>query len=119
MNKALAAVCTGVALISGCASTGDRFGRSDSIYDGAPVNGSPGVGAAGSGVSGPRYGQVETIRELQRDGRGNWLPGALLGSVVGGVLGNQIGGGNGRKLATVAGVIGGGLIGNQIANQNR
>jgi uncharacterized protein YcfJ len=41
------------------------------------------------------------------------------GAVVGGLLGNQVGGGNGRKLATVAGVIGGGLLGNQIANQNR
>jgi hypothetical protein len=39
------------------------------------------------------------------------------GAVVGGLLGNQVGGGNGRKLATVAGVIGGGLLGNQIANQ--
>src|SRR5450830_96936 len=41
-----------------------------------------------------------------------------VGAVVGGLLGNQVGGGNGRKLATVAGVIGGGLLGNQIANQN-
>jgi uncharacterized protein YcfJ len=39
--------------------------------------------------------------------------------VVGGLLGNQVGGGNGKKLATVAGVIGGGLLGNQIANGNR
>jgi uncharacterized protein YcfJ len=41
------------------------------------------------------------------------------GAVVGGLLGNQIGSGNGRKLATVAGMIGGGMLGNQIANQNR
>jgi len=41
------------------------------------------------------------------------------GAVVGGLLGNQVGGGNGRKLATIAGVIGGGMLGNQIANQNR
>jgi uncharacterized protein YcfJ len=41
-----------------------------------------------------------------------------VGAVVGGLLGNQVGGGNGRKLATVAGVIGGGMLGNQIANQN-
>ena len=38
------------------------------------------------------------------------------GAVIGGLIGNQIGGGNGKKLATVAGVIGGGIIGNQIAN---
>ena len=40
------------------------------------------------------------------------------GAVIGGLIGNQIGGGNGKKLATVAGVIGGGIIGNQIANAN-
>jgi uncharacterized protein YcfJ len=38
------------------------------------------------------------------------------GAVVGGLLGNQVGGGNGKKLATIAGVIGGGMLGNQIAN---
>lgn len=42
-----------------------------------------------------------------------------VGAVVGGLLGNQVGSGNGRKLATVAGVIGGGMLGNQIGNQNR
>ena len=41
------------------------------------------------------------------------------GAVVGGLLGNQVGSGNGRKLATIAGLIGGGYVGNQIANQNR
>jgi hypothetical protein len=41
------------------------------------------------------------------------------GAVVGGLLGNQVGGGNGKKLATVAGIIGGGFLGNQYANQNR
>jgi uncharacterized protein YcfJ len=38
------------------------------------------------------------------------------GAVVGGLICNQVGGGNGRKLATIAGVIGGGMLGNQIAN---
>jgi uncharacterized protein YcfJ len=41
------------------------------------------------------------------------------GAVVGGLLGNQVGSGNGRKLATVAGIIGGGMLGNQIAKQNQ
>jgi uncharacterized protein YcfJ len=41
------------------------------------------------------------------------------GAVVGGLIGHQVGGGNGRKLATVAGIIGGGFLGNQMANQNR
>jgi uncharacterized protein YcfJ len=38
------------------------------------------------------------------------------GAVIGGLVGNQVGSGNGRKLATVAGIIGGGMLGNQIAN---
>ncbi|MFA4524579.1 glycine zipper 2TM domain-containing protein, partial [Xanthomonas perforans] len=29
-------------------------------------------------------------------------------------MGNQVGGGNGRKLATAAGAVGGGFIGNRI-----
>lgn len=41
------------------------------------------------------------------------------GAVIGGLLGNQVGKGNGRTLATVAGVIGGGMLGNEIANRNR
>jgi uncharacterized protein YcfJ len=42
-----------------------------------------------------------------------------VGAVVGGLLGHQVGGGNGKKLATVAGAIGGGMLGNQIANGSR
>jgi uncharacterized protein YcfJ len=38
------------------------------------------------------------------------------GAVIGGLIGNQVGGGNGKKLATVAGIIGGGMIGNQMIN---
>jgi uncharacterized protein YcfJ len=41
------------------------------------------------------------------------------GAVVGGLLGNQVGSGNGRKLATVAGIIGGGMLGNEMANRSR
>jgi uncharacterized protein YcfJ len=39
------------------------------------------------------------------------------GAVIGGLLGNQVGGGNGKKLATVAGIIGGGYLGNEAANR--
>jgi uncharacterized protein YcfJ len=41
------------------------------------------------------------------------------GAVIGGLIGNQVGGGNGKKLATVAGIIGGGYLGNQMINTNR
>jgi len=38
--------------------------------------------------------------------------GIATGAVVGGLLGNQVGGGNGKTLATVAGAVGGGYLGN-------
>ena len=40
------------------------------------------------------------------------------GAVIGGLIGNQVGGGNGKKLATLAGIIGGGMIGNEIQNRH-
>lgn len=43
--------------------------------------------------------------------------GIIAGGIVGGLLGNQVGGGDGRKLATVAGAIGGGFAGNEIAKR--
>ncbi|RJG23889.1 glycine zipper 2TM domain-containing protein [Massilia cavernae] len=41
------------------------------------------------------------------------------GAVIGGLLGNQVGSGNGKKLATLAGIIGGGMIGNEIQNRTK
>ncbi len=41
-----------------------------------------------------------------------------VGAVVGGLLGNQVGGGNGKTLATIAGAVGGGYVGNEIAKRN-
>ena len=40
-----------------------------------------------------------------------------VGAVFGGVLGNQIGSGDGKTLATIAGAIGGGYIGNEVAKR--
>ncbi len=42
--------------------------------------------------------------------------GTGVGAVVGGLLGNQVGGGNGKKLATVAGLLLGGYAGNEVAH---
>lgn len=81
-------------------------------------------------VSHPVHHHTTDTQSYARDD-GNYAPAANpapaqpnyvaigTGAVVGGLLGNQVGHGNGRKLATVAGMIGGGLLGNQIANQNR
>ena len=49
------------------------------------------------------------------------VAGTALGAVAGAVIGHQIGGGNGRTLATVGGAVAGGYAGNQIQkhHQNR
>lgn len=44
----------------------------------------------------------------------NRLLGSVGGAVIGGVLGHQIGGGSGKKVATVAGAAAGGYAGNQV-----
>ncbi|MEC5080569.1 glycine zipper 2TM domain-containing protein, partial [Xanthomonas oryzae pv. oryzicola] len=55
----------------------------------------------------------------------NRIGGTLAGAAIGGLLGNQVGGGNGKKLATVAGAVAGAAAGRTIqgnrqqANGNR
>ena len=58
-------------------------------------------------------GRVESVRSIKTRAQGSGL-GAAGGAVLGGLLGNQVGGGNGRKLATVAGAVGGAVVGNQV-----
>jgi len=58
-------------------------------------------------------GNVESVREIKTRAQGSGV-GAVGGAVLGGLLGNQVGGGNGRKLATVAGAVGGAVVGNQV-----
>ena len=55
--------------------------------------------------------QVTRTREVKDENR---IAGTALGAVAGGLLGNQIGGGKGKKLATVAGAAAGGYTGNQV-----
>lgn len=63
-------------------------------------------------------GRIESINAIQAQGEPSGV-GMVAGGVIGGLLGNQVGGGNGRKLATVAGAVGGGYAGHQIEKQNR
>lgn len=58
-------------------------------------------------------GTVAAVNVVEKKGEGSGL-GAVAGGVVGGLLGNQVGGGNGRTLATVAGVAGGALAGHEV-----
>lgn len=59
-------------------------------------------------------GVVESVRSIEQKAEKGSGIGAVAGAVLGGVLGHQVGGGNGRKLATVAGAVGGGYAGNEI-----
>lgn len=63
-------------------------------------------------------GVVDSIREITQPGEGTGL-GAVAGGVVGAIIGNQIGGGTGKKLATVAGAAGGAYAGHQIEKSQR
>ena len=57
--------------------------------------------------------KIESFKE-RRSGTG----GAIVGGLVGGLVGNQIGSGDGKKVATVAGVVGGAYAGKKIAENN-
>lgn len=59
-------------------------------------------------------GVIESVRSIEQKAEKGSGVGAVAGAVLGGVLGHQVGGGNGRKLATVAGAVGGGYAGNEI-----
>lgn len=65
----------------------------------------------------PRY-EAPVVQQAPQPSQPNYV-GIGAGAVIGGLLGNQIGGGNGKKLATVAGIIGGGMIGNAIQNRTK
>ncbi|WP_075258758.1 glycine zipper 2TM domain-containing protein [Herbaspirillum camelliae] len=63
-------------------------------------------------------GEVVAVRAVQHTPQTSGV-GIAGGAVVGGLLGNQIGGGNGRTLATIAGAVGGGYAGNMVEKNVR
>ncbi len=71
----------------------------------------------------PVQQQIKTPREVCKDVTvtrqapvkdQHQIVGSVIGAVAGGLLGNQVGGGNGKKIATVAGAVGGGYAGNKV-----
>ena len=46
------------------------------------------------------------------------VTGAVVGALLGGVLGHQVGGGSGKDLATIGGVVAGAAMGNQVGRNN-
>jgi len=63
-------------------------------------------------------GVVTDVSAITHEAKPSGL-GAVAGAVVGGVLGHQVGGGDGKKVATVAGVVGGAYAGNAIEGKTR
>lgn len=60
--------------------------------------------------------QSVQVRQPERFGDKD---GMVAGALIGGLVGNQVGGGDGRKLATVAGLVGGGYAGRQIDRRHQ
>ncbi len=65
-------------------------------------------------VEGSRQVCNDRVVERRAPERFGNKDGAVVGALVGGLLGSQVGGGNGKKLATVAGAVGGGFAGREI-----
>lgn len=122
MNKFHSAASTMViatAILAGCASPVYREPVVYQPYPAAPQT----YPAPSQNYS--SYGVVDSIRVAQvGNSNGGGIGGtgigvgAVAGGVVGGVLGNQVGGGRGKKLATVAGVVGGAMVGHEIEQRN-
>lgn len=55
-------------------------------------------------------GVIEGVTPIQRESANPSGAGAVAGAVLGGLVGNQFGGGDGKALATIAGVLGGGWL---------
>lgn len=58
-------------------------------------------------------GTVESVTPVEHEAKPSGA-GAVAGAVLGGLVGNQFGGGDGKALATIAGVLGGGWAGNTV-----
>jgi len=67
--------------------------------------------------SAPRYVPAPVYQQPSASASNSPI-GMGIGAVVGGLVGSQIGGGNGKTLATIAGAVGGGYLGNEVAKRN-
>src|SRR5207245_6993263 len=53
----------------------------------------------------------QPVQQIQQPAAEHSTVGIATGAVIGGLLGHQVGGGNGRTLATIAAAVGGGYLG--------
>jgi len=87
-------------------------------YAAHPQQNSNGYGTPAPVARCTSCGEVQAVRAVQHTPPASGV-GIVAGAVLGGVLGNQIGGGNGRTLATVAGAGAGGFAGNEVEKRTR
>jgi uncharacterized protein YcfJ len=66
--------------------------------------------------SAPRYAPAPVYQQASASSSNSPI-GMGIGAVVGGLVGSQVGGGNGKTLATIAGAVGGGYLGNEVAKR--
>ena len=59
-------------------------------------------------------GTVESVTPIEREAAQGSGIGVIAGAALGGLVGNQFGGGTGKDLATIAGMVGGGWAGNTV-----
>jgi uncharacterized protein YcfJ len=105
----------------------DRIGAAPVQYSAPAVQRRQVVHAAPARPRPAVYAQAEPVRQYSpapvyqqpAPVAQNSPVGIGVGAVVGGLIGSQVGGGNGRTLATIAGAVGGGYVGNEIAKRNR
>lgn len=102
--------------LAGCATMPQGFGGYG--YNQRPFPNAASIYTPGESqqVQHVRLGTVIAVQRVQIDtATGRKLTGEGVGALAGGLLGHQIGGGNGKTLATVAGAFGGAVAGNAIA----
>ena len=93
-----------------------RRRRNERLYD-ADVTSSRAV----VGTPGQRcwMESEQVVQQQPQQQAGLNLPGAAVGALIGGILGHQVGGGTGKQIATVGGVVGGAALGSQVGGGSR
>ena len=89
-----------------------RRRRNERLYDAEVTSVRAVVGTPGQRCWMERE-QVVQHQPPQQSSGGVNVPGAVIGAALGGILGHQVGGGRGKDVATVAGVVGGAALGSQ------
>lgn len=122
MNKTVLAAVAGMLVAGGAIAAYQAFATpyadvvsSTPIVEKEPIYGDVlSSNAITETRTGSRQVCEDVVVEKRREERFGDKDGMVAGAVVGGLLGSQVGGGDGKKLATVAGAVGGAFAGREI-----